>query len=82
MLKRKNKIINRTYKQLCVLYNIWSSGLKKRFHFLKKKNLQIIYRYISYINPVNYKIILKSEVLGVTLCPKTIVAKLAKHASA
>lgn len=63
-----------------VLYNIWSAGLKKLCHL--KKNLQIIYRYVSHSNLVNYKIILKSEVLEVNLCPKMIVEKLAKHASA
>lgn len=80
MLKRKNKIINRKYKQFCVLYNIWSAGLKKRFHFLK--TCKIVYRYNSYSNLLNYKIILKSELSRANLCPETIVEKLAKHVTA
>lgn len=79
MLKRKKKIIVRNYKQLCVPYNIWSAGLKL-FHFFK--TIKIVYRYISFSNLVNCKIILKSEVLGVNWYPKTILEKLPKHVSA
>lgn len=63
MLKRKKKIIIRNYEQLCVLYNIWSTGIKNVPFFLTCK---IVYRHISYSNPVNDKINLKSEVLGVS----------------
>lgn len=35
MLKRKKKIIIGNYEPLCVLYNVWSAGLKKLFRFFK-----------------------------------------------
>lgn len=63
MLKRKKKIIIKNYEQLCILYNIWSAGLKE-FSLFKLAEL--------YINTF-HTTILKSELLGVILYPKMVV---------
>lgn len=53
MLKRKEKRIIRNCEKLCVLYNIWNTGLKELF--LCPWTCKIVYRYISYSNLWNYK---------------------------
>lgn len=60
MLKRKEEEIIGNYEQLCVLYNIWSTGLKELFHFfLHLQNCTQIY-FIQ--QSCELKTLLKSEV--------------------